>query len=72
MLIFMTVAVGYAEKLGLFDALMRKAVIGAPIMIVFIAVSFVGVNSSIGFGAGVVSVSYTHLAPAYHQGYQQL
>ena len=54
MLIFMTVAVGYAEKLGLFDALMRKAVIGAPIMIVFITIAFVGVNSSIGFGAGVV------------------
>lgn len=54
MLIFMTVAVGYAEKLGLFDALMRKAVVGAPIMIVFITVAFVGVNSSIGFGAGVV------------------
>lgn len=54
MLIFMTVAVGFAEKLGLFDALMRKAVIGAPIMIVFVTVAFVGVNSSIGFGAGVV------------------
>lgn len=54
MLIFMTIAVGYAERLGLFDALMRKAVVGAPIMIVFIAVAFVGVNSSIGFGAGVV------------------
>lgn len=54
MLIFMTVAVGYAEKLGLFDALMRRAVVGAPIMIVFITIAFVGVNSSIGFGAGVV------------------
>jgi Putative p-aminobenzoyl-glutamate transporter len=54
MLILMTIGVGYAEKLGLFDALMRKAVVGAPIMIVFITVAFVGVNSSIGFGAGVV------------------
>lgn len=54
MLILMTIGVGYAEKFGLFDALMRKAVVGAPIMIVFIAVAFVGVNSSIGFGAGVV------------------
>ncbi len=54
MLILMTIGVGYAEKLGLFDALMRKAVVGAPIMIIFISVAFVGVNSSIGFGAGVV------------------
>ncbi len=54
MLIFMTIAVGYAEKLGLFDALMRKAVVGASITIVFVTVAFVGVNSSVGFGAGVV------------------
>lgn len=54
MCIFMTIAVGYAEKVGFFDALMRKMVIGAPIMIVFVIMSFVGVNSSIGFGAGVI------------------
>lgn len=54
MLIFMTIAVGFAEKVGFFDALMRKAVIGAPIMLVFVVIAFVGVNSSIGFGAGVV------------------
>lgn len=54
MLIFMTIAVGYAEKLGLFDALMRKAVMGAPLILIFTIISFVGVNSSIGFGAGVV------------------
>lgn len=54
MLIFMTIAVGFAEKMGLFDALMRKAIVGAPIMLVFTVIAFVGVNSSIGFGAGVV------------------
>lgn len=54
MLIFMTVAVGFAEKMGLFDALMRKAIVGAPLILVFTIISFVGVNSSIGFGAGVV------------------
>lgn len=54
MLIFMTIAVGFAEKMGLFDAIMRKAVVGAPIMLVFTVIAFVGVNSSIGFGAGVV------------------
>ena len=54
MLIFMTVAVGFAEKMGLFDALMRKAVVGAPLILIFTVISFVGVNSSIGFGAGVV------------------
>ncbi len=54
MLIFMTIAVGFAEKMGLFDALMRKAVVGAPLLLIFTVISFVGVNSSIGFGAGVV------------------
>ncbi len=54
MTVVMTIGVGYAEKLGLFDAIMRKAVIGAPVMIVFMVVAFVGVNSSIGSGAGVI------------------
>lgn len=54
MTLVMTIGVGYAEKLGLFDALMRKAVIGAPVTLVFWVVSFVGVNASIGSGAGVI------------------
>ena len=54
MTLVMTIGVGYAEKLGLFDALMRKAVIGAPVTLVFWVVAFVGVNASIGSGAGVI------------------
>ena len=54
MVVVMVVGVSYAEKLGLFDAMMRKAVIGAPLAIVFMTVAFVGVNSSIGSGAGVI------------------
>lgn len=54
MTLVMTIGVGYAENLGLFDALMRKAVIGAPVTLVFWVVAFVGVNASIGSGAGVI------------------
>ena len=54
MTVIMTIGVGYAEKLGLFDAIMRKAVIGAPVTIVYWVVAFVGVNASIGYGGAVI------------------
>lgn len=53
-LILMIMSVGFAEKTGFFDSLMRKTLIGTPESLIILMIAFVGVNSSIGFGAGVV------------------
>lgn len=54
LIMVMTLAIGYAQDTGLFNAVMKKCVLGAPLFLVTFILSLVSVSANIASNAGVV------------------
>lgn len=50
----MMLAIGFAQYTGLFDAFMKKSLLGAPVMVSTLVLALVGATSSVASNAGII------------------
>lgn len=69
MMVLLILAIGLAERVGLFQAFIKRTILGAPAALVFAIVSFVAINANTASNAGILGTTAVAAAVFHSLGY---